>query len=190
MGLTLRPSGSIRAARPPPFFQGSAFRPTLVTRVRCDRARLPSLPQSVTRKRHPSPAARRAAGTISSSQKPGPHRRPRLDQITAQVTFGATSPRTTLLGPKVALASANQHTGGAFCQSSPSMGGGHQGGPVPVWGGWAAGRRGEVSPLINTSSSSVLFCPAGAGEERTPQFSLGGWRGSANAKSKNANGKR
>lgn len=53
-------------------------------------------------------------------------------------------------------------------------GGGHQGGPVPVWGGWAAGRRGEVSPLINTSSSSALFCPAGAGEERTPQFSLGG----------------
>lgn len=142
---------------PPPlfFFQGSAFRPTLVTRVQCDRARLPicPLPQSVTRKRHQSPAARRAAGIISSSQKPGPHRRPRLDQITAQVTFGPTSPRTTLLGPNVALVSANQHTGGAFCQSSPSLGGGggwgHQGGPVPVWGGWA------VSP----DQHEFIICP-------------------------------
>lgn len=68
-----------------------------------------------------------------------------LDQITAQVSFRAMSPRMTLLRPNVALASANQHTGGAFCQSSPSLGAirGLKMSPVPFRGGCAAGRRGR-----------------------------------------------
>lgn len=53
--------------------------------------------------------------------------------------------------------------------------------PVPVRGGWDAGKRGEACPLINKSSLSVLFCHAEtcptaqpADEESTPQFSF--WR--------------
>lgn len=90
-------------------------------------------------------------GNVSKNDPTETKRRPWLQQISKQEELSAKVPN--LWGPS---------------------------GPLRVRGGWAAGRGGEVNPLINKSSLCVLFCPAEmspivwpADEESTSQFSLG-----------------